>query len=490
MRPAPILFACLFASQAAFLTLSPVLPEMARDLDLPLATVGQLGTAAGLAGAVAAVGITVAGSRLGVRSLLLAGLALLALGSAGTAVAPAFGWLLAAQLALGAGVSAVLAGGIAAVPAWAPPARRPTVLAWALVGQPAAWVLGMPVIGLVAHHEWRLAWLAVPCTAAIVALVLVVAGAGSGARAPEQRRAGAPAWRRPAVRAWAAGEVLGFLAWNGTLLYVGALLQTSYGLAPVAIGLVLGGCAAAYLPGVWLARPHVGEHARAMLTTACLAAAVLSATLGLQRSSLPITAALVVALMLLNGVRGLSGSALGLAIAPDRSVELTGLRATAVQTGGLLGAALGGIALDVGGMGAMTTVFAVAFVLAAVPHVHALRSSRCARLDPGPTAGRARRSAARDRRRQAAGAPGPARHRRRAPRVARSAGRRRVGRRPAARRAARAPVARLAPAQGARGRGAHRPGGGRLPAGADARLRRRAAVRAARARGRGRASRG
>ena len=38
--------------------------------------------------------------------------------------------------------------------------------------------------------------------------------------------------------------------------------------------------------------------------------------------------------------------------------------------------------------------------------------------------------------------------------------------------------------------GAHRPGGGRLPAGADARLRRRAAVRAARARGRGRASRG
>ena len=53
-----------------------------------------------------------------------------------------------------------------------------------------------------------------------------------------------------------------------------------------------------------------------MLAGACLAAAVLSAALGLLRSSLATTAALVVALMLLNGVRGLSGSALGLAIAP------------------------------------------------------------------------------------------------------------------------------------------------------------------------------
>src|SRR3954471_2992619 len=150
----------------------------------------------------------------------------------------------------------------------------------------------MPVIGLVAHQEWRLAWLAVPCASALVALVLVAAGAGSGGQVRAPQRAGSPAWRRPAVRAWAAGEVLGFLAWNGTLLYVGALLHTSYGLAPIAIGLVLGGCAAAYLPGVWLARPHVGAHARAMLAGACVAAAVLSAALGLLRSSLPVTAAL------------------------------------------------------------------------------------------------------------------------------------------------------------------------------------------------------
>src|SRR5690348_13643695 len=131
MRPAPILFASLFASQAAFLTLSPVLPAMARDLDLPLAAVGQLGTAAGLAGALAAVGITAAGSRLGVRTLLLCGLSLLATGSVAMAAGPTFAWLLGAQLALGAGVSAVLAGGIAAVPAWAPPERRAGVLAWA-----------------------------------------------------------------------------------------------------------------------------------------------------------------------------------------------------------------------------------------------------------------------------------------------------------------------------------------------------------------------
>jgi predicted MFS family arabinose efflux permease len=376
MRPAPVLFACLFAAQASLLTRSPVMAEMARELGLSLATVGQLGTAAGVAGAWSAVAITAAGSRLRVRRLLVGGRVMLAGGSAATAAAPGFAWLLAAQLALGAGVSAVLAGGIAAVAAWAPPGQRASVLAWALVGQPAAWVAGMPVVGAVAHRDWRLAWLAVPCVASVVAIGLVVLGrpAGKDVAGP----AGAPgsrlAWRRPAVRAWALGEVLGFLAWNGTLLYAGGLLATSYGLAAGTIGIVLGACAAAYMPAVWVARRHVTARPRPMVAAACLAAAPLTAALGVLRTSVVVTAALLVSLMMLNSVRGLAGSSLGLDIAADRAVEMTGLRATAQQTGVLLGAALGGLALDAGGMAAMTMVFAVAFALAALPHVRALGS--------------------------------------------------------------------------------------------------------------------
>ncbi len=210
------------------------------------------------------------------------------------------------------------------------------------------------------------------------------------------------------MRAWAAGEVLGFTAWSGMLLYAGGLLHDSYGLAPGAIAFLLGGCAVAYFPAVWAARPHVAAHARTMLAAACLAAAVFVAALGLLRGSVVLTAGLVVVLMMLNGVRALAGSALGLTIAPDRSVEMTGLRAASAQLGALLGAALGGLALEIAGMGAMTGVFAVAFALAGLPHVQALRSSSDARRDPGTGARRARRSAAGYRRRPAAGAAGAA----------------------------------------------------------------------------------
>ena len=42
------------------------------------------------------------------------------------------------------------------------------MLAWAIAGMPAAWIAGMPVVGLVAGIDWRAAWLAVPLVVALV----------------------------------------------------------------------------------------------------------------------------------------------------------------------------------------------------------------------------------------------------------------------------------------------------------------------------------
>ena len=41
-HPAVVLFACLFASQAALLVLSPTLVDIAREFDVSTATAGQL----------------------------------------------------------------------------------------------------------------------------------------------------------------------------------------------------------------------------------------------------------------------------------------------------------------------------------------------------------------------------------------------------------------------------------------------------------------
>ena len=60
-RPALTLFLALFASQAAFLVLTPILPDVARELGVSTATAGALRIASGLAGGAVALTLAVAG---------------------------------------------------------------------------------------------------------------------------------------------------------------------------------------------------------------------------------------------------------------------------------------------------------------------------------------------------------------------------------------------------------------------------------------------
>ena len=64
-RPGPVLFLCLFASQAGMLVLSPILPEIAREFGVSTATAGQLRTISGATGGLTAVALAVSRRRPG-----------------------------------------------------------------------------------------------------------------------------------------------------------------------------------------------------------------------------------------------------------------------------------------------------------------------------------------------------------------------------------------------------------------------------------------
>ena len=87
-RPSPVLFACMFASQAGLLVLSPVLEDIAREFGTTTAAAGQLRTILGAAGGVTALSLALAARRPGLRALLMRGAALLVLGAMLSAVAP------------------------------------------------------------------------------------------------------------------------------------------------------------------------------------------------------------------------------------------------------------------------------------------------------------------------------------------------------------------------------------------------------------------
>ena len=172
-HPSAVLFACLFASQSALLVLSPTLIDVARDLGVSTATAGQLRSISGATGGLTALVLATAARRPGLRELLSAGAAIVAVGSGLSAAAPSFTVLAGAQAVLGVGIGLLVAVGIAASGEWPAPPERPQVLAWAIAGMPAAWIVGMPVIGAVADSGWRPAWIAVPGAAGLLALALV-----------------------------------------------------------------------------------------------------------------------------------------------------------------------------------------------------------------------------------------------------------------------------------------------------------------------------
>lgn len=363
-RVSAILFACLFAAQAALIALSPLLAQVASRLHVSIAAAGQLRTVSGLAAGLTALALGVVAARLGLRNLLVAGSALLALGSLASAAAPGFAWLALAQVPVGVAVAVLVTGATAAAAEWVPSERRPQVLSWALIGNPAAWIVGMPAIGLVGAASWRYAWLAVPLVAAIGAglaaaggpRTTVVAHRGGGIR---------DALSDPDIARWALGELLANSAWIGLLVYVGALFVESYGTSAARTGTILALAALAFTAGNLTFRRHAGADPRPLLVALALALAVVVPLLGALRIDGALSALLLVVAAFLGGARTLLGNAYGLHVAPDRRVSAMAARAAANQFGYFLGSAVGGAALAAFGYPGLGVSLGALFVGAA-----------------------------------------------------------------------------------------------------------------------------
>ena len=375
-RPGPVLFACLFVSQSAMLVLSPILPDVAREFGVSTATAGQLRAISGATGGLTAVLLATSARRPGMRDILTAAAALVAIACVLSAAAPSFAVLAAAQALLGVGVGALVAVGIAAAGEWPAPAQRPHVLAWAIAGMPAAWIAGMPVVGAVSDVSWRATWLAVPTVAALVALALVRLRPADAAT--RRGGGGRGAWRHPHVARFAAGELLANAAWASVLTYSGALLLESYDVSAAVAALGLGLVATAMVPGTFTARRHAAGATPALLATltAFQAAAVL--LLCAVRPAPVATLALLSLMAFVNGRRSMVASALGMDAAPEDKVAVMSMRAAANQFGYLLGAAGGGLALAAGGFPALGAALAGLFACAVLVHLPALLP------EPGP----------------------------------------------------------------------------------------------------------
>jgi DHA1 family inner membrane transport protein len=377
------LFLCLFAGQAALIAMSPVLADAASDLDVATATAGQLRTITGLAAGITALGLGAVTARVGLGRQLLAASALLALGSLASAAAPTFALLAAAQLPVGVAVAVLTTAGTLAAAEWVPPERRTRVLSWALVGQPAAWIVGMPLIGLVGERSWRYGWLALPLAASVLAAVLV---ARRGHRPPVRTRAPRTSARAAlsdnGLARWLVSELLANAAWAGTLVYAGALLTESYGTSTGTTGCLLAAPAVAYVAGNLTCRRFVRREPRQILVVLATFLALADGLFGAARCGVVTSTALLSIAAFGAGGRTLISSAFALATPPDVRPTVTSLRAATMQFGYFGGSIAGGGALAIGGYSALGAAMGLMFLGGAATLVRRPRPAPVGRALP------------------------------------------------------------------------------------------------------------
>jgi predicted MFS family arabinose efflux permease len=232
-----------------------------------------------------------------------------------------------------------------------------------LNGQPAAWIVGMPILGIVGERSWRLGWLVLPFAAALAAGVLIAR------RAPRSSDTVAAAPREaiadPALRRWLLSELLANAGWAGTLVYAGALFAETYHSSARATGVLLAGGASAYVLGNVLSRrlARTPSQQRLAALALCLSGAV--ALFGAERPNTALSTALFAVAAFFAGSRTLVASAFGLSVAPALRASLTSLRAATMQFGYFLGSIVAGTALASSGYRAFGLSLGLLFLLAA-----------------------------------------------------------------------------------------------------------------------------
>jgi MFS transporter, DHA1 family, inner membrane transport protein len=377
------LFVCLFAGQAALIAMSPVLADAASDLDVATATAGQLRTITGLAAGITALGLGALAARVGLGRQLLAASALLALGSLASAAAPTFALLAVAQLPVGVAVAVLTTAGTLAAAEWVPPEWRTRVLSWALIGQPAAWIVGMPLIGLVGERSWRYGWLALPLVASALAAILVARrGHRPSVRTPAPRMSARAALSDGGLARWLVSELLANAAWAGTLVYAGALLAESYRTSSGTTGCLLAVTAVAYVAGNLACRRLVRREPRQILVLFAIFLALADGLFGAARCSVVTSTTLLSIAAFGAGGRTLISSSFALATAPDVRPTVTSLRAATMQFGYFGGSIAGGGALAIGGYGALGAAMGLMFLGAAATLARRPRPSSVGRALP------------------------------------------------------------------------------------------------------------
>jgi len=338
--------------------MAPFLTAIAADLASSLPAVANLFSVQAVMWGITSLVAGTLSDRLGRRSILVAGIALLGFTRLGFASSHSYSQLVMWQLVSGVGGGAFMGIVFAAVSDHVPAGARGRALSWVITGQSLSLVVGVPVVTLIgAMAGWRGA------IAVHGAAVVLTAVAAWFAIPPDPKRPHHPQGGRVWVAALAQPRLLALLGAGtserlcfGTLaIYLPTFLQRSYGISLGTLALALALVALGNLAGNLLGG-RIADRVRArglVFATALLLTAALAAPTLMWAPGLAVSVALGFAYSFVNATSRPSLMATLSEVPLEVRGAVFGLTVTMASVGWLLAGSAGAALVAAGGFAAL-----------------------------------------------------------------------------------------------------------------------------------------
>lgn len=223
-----------------------LLLQVSTDLHVSIATAGLLISGYALSVAVGAPVLTIASRSLPRKTVLLALMVIFTLGNLACALAPGYGWLMAARVITALAHGTFFGVGSVVATSLVPRERRASAIAIMFTGLTAATLLGVPAgAWLGAQFGWRATFWAVTLIGAVAFAVIAAfvpserAGDDGAATAPAALRDELAVLARPQVLRGLALTVLGFAGVFTVFTYIQPLLLRVTGVSQNAVSPIL-----------------------------------------------------------------------------------------------------------------------------------------------------------------------------------------------------------------------------------------------------------
>ena len=362
--------AAVFGFATSMAMLGPLLVDLSAELGVSLGQAGLLAAALALPWALGAPLTGLLSDRLGRRPLIVLALGGIGMATVGSALAEDFATLLATRLLAGAFGAFGPASLLAAIGDLFPAERRGMAMGWLNMGFSLAAVAGVPLVGAIGGLlGWRGAFAATGLI--LLGLALLLQLAFPSPRAEVAATSLGATYRAvlgvPLLGNVLAANILERSIFNATVLYLPSFLMLSYGLGAVevapALALVAGGTIVGNVLGGWL-----GDRRRK--AGIFVVAQLLAGAVGLGLFGVP--AGLVASIVggtlfgLANAASRPAFLALGTELSPRHRGAVLGLVSLTNQGGMVVGSALGGLVIGLGGYPALAALTALGGVIAAL----------------------------------------------------------------------------------------------------------------------------